>query len=134
MASTVIPGLRYDDAPRAIQWLCNAFGFEAGLVVEPEPGIIAHAQLVHGTGMVMLGSVLPDDVGQQVGTARKTGKPTAAIYVVVDDVAAHAERARAAGAEITVEPTEQDYGGSNYTCRDFEGNVWSFGSYNPWTE
>lgn len=134
MSSTVVPGLRYHDAPKAIQWLCEAFGFEAGLVVEPEPGMIAHAQLVHGTGMVMLGSALEDDSAHQVATVRATGKPTAAIYVVVEDVGGHAEQARAAGAEITIEPTKQDYGGSNYTCRDFEGNLWSFGSYNPWTD
>jgi uncharacterized glyoxalase superfamily protein PhnB len=134
MSSTVVPGLRYHDAPKAIRWLCDAFGFEAGLVVEPEPGMIAHAQLVHGTGMVMLGSALEDEFAHQVATVRATGKPTAAIYVVVEDVEGHAERARAAGAEITIEPTMQDYGGSNYTCRDFEGNLWSFGSYNPWTD
>jgi uncharacterized glyoxalase superfamily protein PhnB len=75
-----------------------------------------------------------DEFAHQVATVRATGKPTAAIYVVVEDVEGHAERARAAGAEITIEPTKQDYGGSNYTCRDFEGNLWSFGSYNPWTD
>ena len=132
MSSVVIPGLRYKDAPKAIEWLRDAFGFEVGLVVEPEPGIIAHSQLKLGTGMVMVGSALGDEFGQQVATVADLGKPTAAIYVVVDDVTAHAERARAAGAEIIMEP--EDYGGSNYTCRDLEGNIWSFGSYNPWTD
>lgn len=134
MSSAVIPGLRYQDAPKAIEWLSDAFGFKAGLVVEPEPGMIAHAQLTHGAGMVMLGSVTEDEYGHQVATVEETGKPTAAIYVIVDDVEAHAERARSAGAEIIMEPEEQDYGGSNYTCRDLEGNIWSFGSYNPWTD
>lgn len=53
--------------------------------------------------------------------------------MTVDDVAAHAERAREAVAEIVMEPEEQDDGGANYTARDPEGNLWSFGSYNPWT-
>jgi len=134
VSSTVIPVLRYRDAPKAIEWLCDAFGFHARMVVESEPGVIAHAQLVHGTGMVMLGSAEDGEFGRQVATVGTTGKPTAAVYVVVEDVAAHAEHARSAGAEITIEPTEEDYGGRGYTCRDFEGNLWSFGSYDPWAE
>ena len=58
--------------------------------------------------------------------------PAPGRYLVVDDVTARAERARAAGAEIVIEPEEQDYGGANYTARDPEGNLWNFGSYDPW--
>ena len=56
--TTVIPTLRYQDAPVAIEWLCEAFGFEKHLVVPGESGTIAHAQLVFGNGMIMLGSAL----------------------------------------------------------------------------
>jgi uncharacterized glyoxalase superfamily protein PhnB len=129
MSSTVIPTFRYDDAPAAIDFLVEAFGFEASMVVEGEPGSVQHAQLVHGTGMIMLGSRRADAYGEALGGATETG----GVYVIVADVAAHAERARAAGAEIVMEPEEQDYGGSNYTARDPEGKLWSFGSYDPWT-
>ena len=61
------------------------------------------------------------------------GTSSVSIYVIVSDVAAHAERARAAGAEIVMEPEAQDYGGSNYAARDPEGHVWSFGDYSPWS-
>ena len=132
MSSTVIPGLRYHDAARAVDWLCDAFGFDKHLVVPGAGGRIEHAQLSHGSGMVMLGSVGDDEFGRLVATAVETGRPTGGIYVIVPDVEAHAERARAAGAEIVMEPEEQDYGGSNYTCRDFEQNIWSFGDYDPW--
>ena len=54
--STIIPTLRYRDAPAAIDWLCKAFGFEALLVVPGENATIAHAQLTFGSGMIMLGS------------------------------------------------------------------------------
>ena len=134
MSSSVIPVLRYHDAPKAIRWLSDAFGFEVGLVVGAEPRVIDHAQLIYGSSMVMLGSLKDDDYGNQVTTVQSTGKPTSAIYVIVDDVGAHAERARSAGAEITIEPNPQDYGGSSYTCRDFEGNLWNFGSYDPWAD
>jgi uncharacterized glyoxalase superfamily protein PhnB len=55
--ATVIPCLRYRDAPAAIEWLCRAFGFEKHLVVPGESGTIAHAELSFGNGMIMLGSV-----------------------------------------------------------------------------
>ena len=54
--ATVIPCLRYRNAPAAIEWLCSVFGFEKHLVVPNDDGTIAHAQLSFGNGMVMLGS------------------------------------------------------------------------------
>ena len=54
--ATVIPAMQYRDAP-AIEWLCTAFGFERHLIVPGENGTIAHAQLVCGNGMIMVGSV-----------------------------------------------------------------------------
>lgn len=134
MSSTVIPGSRYRDAKKAIDFLCDAFGFERHLVVEGDGGTIPHAQLTYGSGMFMLGSARDDDHGALFTTPAEAGRPTSAMYVVVDDVDAHAERARAAGAEIVQEPVDQDYGGRLYTARDPEGHVWSFGSYDPWAE
>jgi uncharacterized glyoxalase superfamily protein PhnB len=133
VASPVIPTLRYHDAAAAIDWLAATFGFERHLVVEGEGGRIDHAELVFGDGMIMLGTagVSPED---PVGTVRDAGTPTTSFYVIVDDVDAHAARARAAGAEILAEPEDQGYGGRRYTCRDLEGNVWSFGSYSPWKQ
>jgi uncharacterized glyoxalase superfamily protein PhnB len=61
MTSTIIPCLRYRDAPRMIEWLCQAFGFERHLVVEDGKGGIAHAQLTLGPGMIMLGSARGDN-------------------------------------------------------------------------
>jgi uncharacterized glyoxalase superfamily protein PhnB len=82
--------------------------------------------------MVMLGSARDDDYGQLVGGSEQPF--LSSIYVVVDSVDAHAARARAAGAEILMEPQEQEYGGSDYIARDPEGNIWSFGSYDPWAD
>ncbi|QBI21049.1 glyoxalase [Egibacter rhizosphaerae] len=133
MTSAVIPTLRYHDAPKAIDWLVEAFGFERQFVVEGAGGRIDHAQLTFGDGMLMCGSHDDGgDYGDFVSTVRLTGAPTGGFYVRVDDVNAHAERAQQAGAEIVQPPEDQDYGGRRYTCRDIEGNVWTFGDYDPW--
>jgi uncharacterized glyoxalase superfamily protein PhnB len=120
---SVVPSLRYRDAARAIEFLVEAFGFERHAVHEGENGTIAHAELVYGDGMVMLGTDREDSYGSHVGQGWT--------YVVVDDADAHYARARAAGAEIVRELEDQDYGSRDYSARDFEGNLWSFGTYRP---
>src|SRR5262245_63674865 len=102
----VIPTMRYDDAPAAIEWLCRAFGFEKQLVVPGENGTIAHAQLVLGNGMIMLSSASDDAWGQIVKSTRALGGATGGPYVIVADVDAHHARAVAAGAEIIDPPQD----------------------------
>lgn len=132
--ATVIPILRYNDAAGAIDWLCRAFGFEKHLVVPEDGGTIAHAQLTYGNGMIMLGTARDDAWGRLQQTVKDTGVTTSAICVVVPDADAHHARAVAAGARIVQELEDQDYGGRSYSCRDPEGNLWNFGSYDPWAE
>ena len=132
----IIPCLRYADAPAAIDFLCAAFGFERHAVYADaeDPGIVHHAQLSDRGNMIMLASLGDSEWAEKAGlkTVAEAGGNTQAPYIVIDDVDAHAERARAAGAEIVSEPEAQDYGGSVYSARDPEGYVWSFGSYDPW--
>lgn len=134
--ATIVPSLRYRDAPKAIDWLCQAFGFEKHLVVPgEEEGTIAHAQLTFGNGMIMLGSAGKHGQGydELVQTPADTqGVCTGGLYLIVEDPDAHLARARAAGAEIVMDISDKDYGGRDYTCRDLEGHVWSFGTYDPW--
>ena len=131
----MIPALRYRDAARAIDWLCEAFGFERHLVVPGEGGVILHAQLVFGNGMMMLGSARDDDYAELQQPLPEPGGPVSqSTYVIVTDVDAHHARAAAAGAEIVMAPEDQDYGGRLYSCRDPEGNLWNFGSYDPWDD
>ena len=129
----LIPTLRYEDAAGAIRWLCEAFQFEKQLVVPGDGDSIDHAQLRLGNDMVMLSSMRRDSDFDELMTvpARIGGRETVSIYVIVEDVDAHCARAKAAGAEIVLEPKDEDYGGRGYTCRDPEGHVWSFGSYDP---
>jgi uncharacterized glyoxalase superfamily protein PhnB len=133
--ATIISSLRYQDAPKAIDWLCRAFGFERNLVVPGEGDTIAHAQLTFGRGMIMLGSAGSHGGGydELVKTPGELGGVgTQSLYVIVDDADAHLARARSAGAEIVMDIEDKDYGGRGYTCRDLEGHVWSFGTYDPW--
>lgn len=130
--ATVIPAMQYRDAPAAIAFLCEAFGFEKGLVVEGEDGTIAHAQLTLGNGMIMVGSRKDTPYGRLMMAADVAGGATQSVYVVIADADAHYARAKAAGAEIVIELVTQDYGGRDYTCRDPEGHIWTFGTYDPW--
>jgi uncharacterized glyoxalase superfamily protein PhnB len=133
VGSILIPGIRYRNAPAAIEWLCKAFGFEKKLVVPGPDNTVAHAELTIGNGMVMLGSAKKEDAGRPVKQA-DIGGMEASIYVVVSDVDGHYKQAKTAGAKIVAEPEEKGYGGKGYSCWDLEGNAWHFGSYNPWTE
>lgn len=128
---SVIPALQYRDARAAIDFLCKAFGFEKNAVYEEPDGSIAHAQLTLGNGMVMLGSVKDSEYSKLLVRPADAGGVTMSVYVVVDDADAHFARAKAAGATIVRKPVTQDYGGRDYTCKDPEGHVWSFGTYDP---
>jgi len=122
----IYPSLRYRDARAAIDFLCDAFGFERHAVYESDGGQIEHAQLAHGSGMVMLSTETDEDPR---GWGKHAGQGWA--YVVVDDPDAHYQRAKAAGASIIRELEDQDYGSRDYSARDPEGNIWSFGTYDP---
>lgn len=137
--ATVIPCLRYRNAPAAIDWLCTAFGFERQTVHANTDGTIAHAQLTFGNGMIMLGSVSPTGLATDSAWGRLIRQPdelggaeTQSAYLIVTDADAVYAQAKAAGAEILLDIKDEDYGGRGFTCRDLEGHIWNFGTYDPW--
>ena len=136
MSGCLIPALRYEDAPKAIEWLCRVLGFEKHLIVPGDGGRIDHAQLTLDNGMIMLGSESRDnDYGKLVTTPKHTGgKPTGSVYIVVKEIDAHYERAKREGAEIMLPIADQGRGSRLYSCRDPEGYIWDFGPYDPWAE
>ena len=123
--TTFYPSLRYNDAQAAIDWLQQAFGFEPREVHKDDNGTIVHAEMAFGDAIVMLGTDSPDRWGKRAGDRlalrRRQGprhrRPLRA--------------AKAAGAEIFMEPISTDYGSRDYSARDLEGNLWSFGTYEP---
>ena len=100
----VWPTLRARDAQALIRFLTEAFGFEE-TVVYADGDVVHHAQLSW------------------------PGPGAFGAYVVTGQPDALCERARAAGAEITAEPHDTDYGSRDFSARDPEGNRWSFGTY-----
>ena len=131
--ASLMPCLRYRDAPAAIEWLCQAFGFERQLVVPNGDGKIAHAQLSFGNGMVMLSSIFDTEFGRMVRPPDELGNlNTQTCYLIVNDADAVYRRARETGALIVLDIQDEDYGGRGFTCRDPEGHLWSLGTYDPW--
>jgi uncharacterized glyoxalase superfamily protein PhnB len=131
--ATIIPSLRYRNALAAIDWLCKAFGFEKQAVYA-DGETVHHAQLTFGNGMIMLGSVSNDNAwGKRIAQPDEIGgRETQCSCLIVADADAHYARAQAAGAVILDELETKDYGGKGYSCRDPEGHLWWFGTYDPW--
>jgi uncharacterized glyoxalase superfamily protein PhnB len=126
----VYPFLFYRDAKAAMDWLSRAFGFEARLVVPGPDGDVAHAEMTMGSTVIMLGSAKPEK--GWVSPLDLPGAPVCGgICVYVADPDAHYARATAAGAKITDELKDTNYGARGYMARDLEGHSWSFATYRP---
>ncbi len=119
--STISPIIPYADVRAAIHFLCDAFGFERHAMHESDDGELQHVELRLDDDVVM---PAPDPLGHA---------GHAATYIAVDDADAHHDRAKAAGAEITRELRDTDYGSRDYAAQDPEGNAWYFGTYHPLT-
>jgi uncharacterized glyoxalase superfamily protein PhnB len=114
--ATVVPVLIYDDVREAVRWLGTAFGFEERVKI----GEDHRSQMRVGDGAVIIGDVRGDR------RPPREGETTHSVLVRVDDVRAHAERARAHGARILMEPTEFEFGELQYSAADHAGHQWTF--------
>jgi uncharacterized glyoxalase superfamily protein PhnB len=131
--STIMPTLRYRNAPAAIDWLCQVLGFERHAVYSTPDGGIGHAELTLGGGMIMLGSQKDDEYGRGFKTPGELGGvETRSTYVIVPDADAVHARAQAAGAAIVRPLQDTAYGSREFGVKDPEGNSWSVGTYDPW--
>ena len=119
----IIPYLAYADAPAAVEFLCNAYGFEAGLQIDMGNGTLGHAELHLGDNVVFLATAFAEMT--QASPKDLTGVH-GQVMVYVDDVDAHYEHAKAAGTTITEEIADQFYGDRSYRTVDLEGHHWIF--------
>jgi uncharacterized glyoxalase superfamily protein PhnB len=121
---TIQPVLHYHDPEKALRFLTEAFGCREHAVHRTPDGDIVYVEMALGDCPFGFGRTSPSaDSPFDLG-------PTA-VCVALDDPDAHHARAVAAGAEIVMELTDQDYGSRDYAARDPEGNVWTFGTYRP---
>ena len=121
---SVVPYLFYDDVERAARFIEEAFGFARVFESRTPDGALAHAQVAHAGGVVMLGHT--GEGLRLVKSAGSLGALHAGVYVFVDDVDAHFTRARAAGAKVLLEPGDQPWGDRMYCAVDPEGQFWMF--------
>ncbi len=129
VTSDVYPGLTYQDPAAAIEWLCQAFGFEKRLVVPGPDGGVMHSELTLGPGtVIMVGGPRPEH-GRS--SPKALGGVSQVLSVRVSDPDTHYHRAKAAGAEILHDLQDADYGSRGYLARDPEGHLWYFGTYRP---
>jgi len=126
---SIHPALRYADPNTAIDWLTKAFGFTQEQVFHDDRGVVQHAVLSFGTGRIMVGGAR--DAGWLGGERPAPLASPISLYVVVADPVAHHDRAVAEGATIVRGLEHMDYGSHEYSARDPEGNLWSFGTYQP---
>jgi uncharacterized glyoxalase superfamily protein PhnB len=122
-----MPALRYRNVSAASEWLVTVLGFAPHHVVTTDDGTILIAQLAFGDDLVMLSR----DAGSD-GTAAGGGAEAQSCYFVVADADAHCRTAKAAGADIVADIAAYEHGGRVYSCRDPEGYIWNFGTYDPW--
>jgi uncharacterized glyoxalase superfamily protein PhnB len=131
MTQTIFPGIRYRDAEAGLQFLKDAFGAEEQVVYRGDDGAIRHAELIINGGVVMFGEYHED--GFLGGTAPDPLASTVGMYIVEADPDAHHDRAVKAGGTVVRELEDTSYGSREYSVRDPEGNIWSFGTYDPAT-
>ena len=119
-SATVVPVLVYEDVAKAIDWLCDTFGFTERLRAGPPSGSVTHAQLDIAEGAVML--------GRQGGEFRppQSGGVSQYVAVHIPDVDKHCEHARQCGARILKAPTNMPFGERQYTVEDLGGHRWTF--------
>lgn len=118
----VTPYLYYADPDAAMEFMTNAFGFREKYKMAGEDGDTVHAEVHVGDG----GIIMFGRPGNDYKNPKSLGSTTQSLYIYVDDVDGHFERAKAAGAEIVREPEDQFYGDRTYMAADPEGHHWGF--------
>lgn len=123
--AAVTPALSYLEPRAALDWLQKAFGFEIYMLIEDEAGDLVHSEMSYCDGVIMVGREWNANTRSPASIG---GKCTQTVHIhMSEDINAHCERARAAGAEILTAPETQFYGDRTYRARDFEGHIWTFG-------
>ena len=131
-APNLMPLMRYRDLAEAMSWLEQAFGFEKQIAVSDNDGTAIYGQMTYRGSLMMMGAVRDTDLDKLMRQPDEVGDvETQSCYIVVDDADEHYARALEAGAEIVLEIKSDGLGRRGYSCRDPQGHIWNFGTYNP---
>jgi PhnB protein len=120
----ITPYLLYEDVAGALDWLTRAFGFRERMRIPGPDGKVGHAEMELADGIIMMGCP-----GPQYQNPKRVGHVTQNLYVYVDDVDKHFEKAKKEGATILEEPKDQFYGDRRYGAVDLEGHHWYFAQH-----
>ena len=130
---TAVPTLRYRNVGEAAKWAATVLGLQGKTVTSNSDDAAVYAEMRFGNSIVIFSGIgvfefdqllkQPDEVG---------GVVTQACYFVIDEVEDHFHHAKSHGADIVLDLTTYHDGGKGYACRDPEGHLWCFGSYDPW--
>ena len=120
----ITPYLLYEDVAGALEWLTRAFGFRERMRIPGPDGKVGHAEMELADGIIMMGCP-----GPQYQNPKRVGHVTQNLYVYVDDVDKHFEKAKKEGATILEEPEDQFYGDRRYGAVDLEGHHWYFAQH-----
>lgn len=131
-APNLMPLMRYRDLAEAMSWLEQAFDFEKHVAVSDSDGSLIYGQMTYRGSLMMMGAVRDTDLDKLMRQPDEVGDvETQSCYIVVDDADSHFARAQDAGAEIVLELKSDGLGRRGYSCRDPQGHIWNFGTYNP---
>jgi len=133
MHPILIPTLNYRKPKEAMVFLEKAFGFKRGLIHEDNNGIIVHAQITYKNAMIMLSEAYTSEYHKLIKVPNDLeGLNTQSPFIIIpeEELEAHYQKAKINGAEIVIELVEEPHG-KGYTCKDPEGHLWNFGTYNP---
>ncbi len=128
----LVPAMRYRDVPGTVDWLCKAFGCTPLRYGFDADGRIASAEILFGSSPIAIGPVKGTAFDHlMVQPDRIGGVATQYNYLVVADADAHCAQSKAAGAQIVIPPHDDGRGARLYACKDREGHLWTFGTYDP---
>lgn len=125
----LIPVVRYADCNAATAMFTDVFGFTAGNVFRDDSGNIVHGEFSFGHGGIMIGPVADTAFGKYMRQPKEAGGITASFFVIVADPDAAFAKCEAAGLEVLLPLRDESYGSREFTVRDAEGHIWTFGTY-----
>lgn len=127
--ANLIPVIRYSDCNSATTMLTDVFGFAQGNVFRDDAGNVMHGEFSFGHGGVMIGPVADTPFGKYMRQPKEAGGITASFFVIVTDPDALFAKCQAAGLEVLMQLRDESYGSREFTVRDAEGHIWTFGTY-----